>query len=143
MTIEGNKELVKRTWQTLLGGNPDAALANLTDDVTWFVTGTLKGVSGLKKGKEAVRAFVGSVAQAFPGGLETEIKNTYGEGDTVILELVNRGTSVRGKPYENEYCFIFDLAGGKIRAVREYVDLAKATVALAGDGHGAGSGGAR
>jgi uncharacterized protein len=130
MTIEANKEFVKRTWQKLLGGDAEGALANFADDVTWFLTGKLEGVSGLKKGKGAVREFLGGVAEAFPGGLTSEIKNAYGEGDTVIVELVNRGTSATGKPYENEYCFVFDLAGGKIRAIREYVDLEKAKIAL-------------
>jgi uncharacterized protein len=130
MTIEGNKDFVKRTWGTLLGGNVEAALANFSDDVTWFLTGKLDGVSGLKNGKEAVRAFLAGVAQAFPAGLKTEFKKAYGEGDTVIVELVNRGTSATGKPYENEYCFVFELAGGKIRAIREYVDLEKAKIAL-------------
>jgi len=131
MTIEANKELVKRTWQTLLGGSTEEALANFSDDVTWFLTGKLEGVSGLKKGKQAVREFLGGVKQAFPAGLEPEFKKVYGEGDTVVIELVNRGTSVTGKPYENEYCFVFDLAGGKIQAIREYVDLEKAKIALA------------
>ena len=84
MTIEANKDLVKRTWQTMLGGNVEGALANFSDDVTWFITGKLEGVSGVKKGKQAVRAFLDSVMQAFPGGLKTEINKAYGEGDTVI-----------------------------------------------------------
>ena len=54
------------------------------------------------------------------------------DGDTVILELVNRGTSVTGKPYENEYCFVFELGGGRIRAISEYVDLDKAKIAVSG-----------
>jgi ketosteroid isomerase-like protein len=48
----------------------------------------------------------------------------------VIRELVNRGTSALGKRYENEYCFVFELAGGRIRAVREYLDTEKARVAV-------------
>jgi uncharacterized protein len=130
MTIEANKDFVKRTWQMLLGGNMDGALANFSDDVTWWINGKLEGVSGMKNGKEAVRAFLGGVTQAFPAGLKTEIKKTYGDGDTVIVELVNRGTSATGKAYENEYCFVYELAGGKIRAIREYVDLEKAKLAL-------------
>lgn len=39
--------------------------------------------------------------------------------------------SATGKPYENEYCFVFDVRGGKIQAIREYVDLEKAKIALA------------
>jgi len=130
MTTEANKDFVKRTWQTLLGGDLEEALGGFSDDVTWFLTGTLEGVSGLKKGKAAVREFLGGVRQAFPAGLESEFKKAYADGDTVIIELVNRGTSARGKPYENEYCFVFELAGGKIHAIREYVDLDKAKIAL-------------
>jgi ketosteroid isomerase-like protein len=29
-------------------------------------------------------------------------------------------------PYENEYCFVFEIEGGKIRRIREYVDTQKA-----------------
>jgi len=130
MTTEANKEFVKRTWQMLLGGNMEGALANFSDDVTWWINGKLDGVSGMKNGKEAVRAFLGGVTQAFPAGLKTEFKKAYGDGDTVIVELVNRGTSATGKPYENEYCFVYELARGKIRAIREYVDLEKAKLAL-------------
>jgi len=130
MTIEANKEFVKRTWQMLLGGDLEGALANFSDDVTWWISGKLEGVSGMKKGKEAVRGFLGGVTQAFPAGLKTELKKAYGDGDTVVVELVNRGTSATGKPYENEYCFVYEIAGGKIRAIREYVDLEKAKIAL-------------
>jgi ketosteroid isomerase-like protein len=130
MSIEANKDFVKRTWQTLLGGDTEKALASFAEDVTWFLTGKLQGVSGLKRGKQAVREFLGGVMQAFPGGLTSEIKKMYGEGDTVIVELVNRGLSATGKQYENEYCFVFELGSGKIQAIREYVDLEKAKIAL-------------
>jgi ketosteroid isomerase-like protein len=130
MSIEQNKALVTKTWKMLLGGEADAALASFADDATWWLSGTLEGISGVKKGRAELTAFMGNVAAAFPDGLRTEILKTYGDGDTVILELVNRGTSATGKPYENEYCFVFELAGGKIRAIREYVDLEKVKIAL-------------
>jgi len=130
MANEANKELVKTTWLALLGGDRERALANIADDVTWWIAGVMDGVSGTKKGKGAVEGFLGTVTQAFPQGLKTEIKKVHGDGDTVVVELVNRGTSALGKPYENEYCFVFELGGGKIRAIREYVDLEKARRAL-------------
>jgi uncharacterized protein len=128
--VERNKALVTKTWHALLGGDPEGALANFADDVTWFITGKLPGVSGTKKGKAEVVAFLGTVATSFPSGLKSEFKRTYGDGDTVVVELVNRAVSATGKSYENEYCFVFDVGDGKIRAIREYVDLAKAIEAL-------------
>ena len=49
----------------------------------------------------------------------------------MIVELTNRSTTAGGRPYENEYCFVYDLEGGKIRAIREYVDTEKAVAAFA------------
>ena len=43
-------------------------------------------------------------------------------GNTVIVELTNRGTPDNGKRYENEYCFLYEIEDGKIRRIREYVD---------------------
>jgi hypothetical protein len=130
VSIEDNKALVTRTWEMLLGGDVERALANFSDDITWWITGTLDGVSGVKKGKPQVSAFFAGVTSVFPGGLKSEIQNVHADGDTVIVECVNRGTAMTGKPYENEYCFVFEVAGGKIHAIREYVDLDKARLAL-------------
>ena len=77
------------------------------------------------KGKPAVTGFFKSLGTAFPGGLKTEISRVYGEGDTVVMELTNRGQTAKGKQYENEYCFVLEFEGGKIRRVREYTDTAK------------------
>ena len=50
------------------------------------------------------------------------MRKIYCDGDTVIVEMTNRGKVANGKDYENEYCFIFEIEAGKIRRVREYVD---------------------
>jgi ketosteroid isomerase-like protein len=81
----------------------------------------------VKKGKQQVVAFIGGVAGAFPEGLKSEIRKVYADGDAVILETVNRGTSATGKAYENEYCFVFEVSGGKIQTIREYVEPARLT----------------
>src|ERR1700757_4967233 len=91
MTAEQNAELVRKTWQDLIGGKVDAALANMSDEVSWLIPGNVPNVSGLKRGKEEVRKFVSGIGQAFPQGLQTEIRKTHAAGDAVIVELTNRG----------------------------------------------------
>jgi len=130
MTAEQNAELVRGTWQDLIGRKVDAALANMSDEVSWLIPGNVPNVSGLKRGKEEVRKFVSGFGQAFPQGLQTEIRKTHVAGDTVIVELTNRGKAFNGKDYENEYCFVFELEGGKIRRIREYVDMHKVVQTL-------------
>jgi uncharacterized protein len=124
MTAEQNKELVTKTWQAFIKGDVDTALSNMSDEISWVIPGNLQGVSGLKRGKQAIREFGSNVGRTFPQGLNSEIRKVHAAGDdTVIVELTNHGKAANGKDYRNEYCFIFELEGGKIRRVREYVDL--------------------
>ena len=126
MSAEANKELVKKTWAAFAKGDIKAAFANMDDNVSWLVPGNLPGVSGLRRGKDDILKFMRGVSQIFPEGLQSEIKRAYADGDTVILELTNRGKVSNGKQYENEYCFVFELENGKVRRIREYGDTQKA-----------------
>jgi uncharacterized protein len=126
MTAEQNKDLISKTWNALLGGDLKLAMNNFADNISWLVPGNLPGASGLKRGKDEIAAFMRGVSTTFPEGLKTEFRRVYCDGDTVIVELTNRGKTARGKQYENEYCFVFEIEGGKIRRIREYVDTQKA-----------------
>lgn len=124
MTADQNKELVTKTWQAFIKGDVDTALANMSDEISWVIPGNLQGVSGLKRGKAAIREFGSNVGRTFPQGLNSQINKVHAAGDdTVVVELTNSGKTANGKDYRNEYCFIFELENGKIRRVREYVDL--------------------
>ena len=126
MSVEANKELVKTTWNAFVKGDIKTAFANMSDEISWLIPGDLPNLSGLRKGKAGILEFARSASKIFPSGLKSEIKRVYADGDTVIIELTNRGKVFNGKDYENEYCFVFEVEGGKIRRVREYVDTQKA-----------------
>jgi len=132
MTNEQKKELVTQTWTAFGQGDVKTAFANMSDNVSWLIPGSIPGVSGLKRGKDEILKFMAGVGASFPEGLKSEIRRTYCDGDAVILELTNRGKVSNGKNYENEYCFIFELEDGKIRRIREYVDTQKAKDILFG-----------
>ncbi len=126
MSVEANKQMVTSTWQAFVTGDIKTAFANMSDEISWLIPGNLSNLSGLRKGKPAILEFARNAARTFPNGLQTQINRTYADGDTVILELTNRGKLANGKDYDNEYCFVFEVEGGKIRRVREYVDTQKA-----------------
>jgi len=123
MSVEQNKAMVTQTWHAFVKGDIKGAFANMSDQVSWLIPGNLP-VSGLKKGKGALLDFARSAAKLFPNGLTTEIRRVYGDGDAVIVELSNTGKLANGRDYANEY-FVFEIEGGKIRRVREYVDTQK------------------
>src|SRR5882757_8793734 len=126
MNTEQKKTLVTETWTAFGKGDLKTAFGNMSDNVSWVVPGTTPNVSGLKRGKDEILKFMSGVGAIFPEGLNSEIKKTFCDGDTVIVELTNRGKVSNGKTYENEYCFIFELESDKIRRIREYVDTQKA-----------------
>lgn len=132
MTVDEKKRLVLDTWEAFRSGQVKAALANMTDDVTWWIPGLIEPISGLRRGKAEIVEFLRWAATTFPSGFRSEVRGIYAEGDTVVLELVNRSTTAKGTAYENDYCFVFVLEGEKIRAVREYVDTQKAVSIIGG-----------
>jgi uncharacterized protein len=125
MTAEEKKEFVTRTWTAFGTGDIKGAFANMDDNVSWLIPGNLPGVSGLKKGKDEILKFMSGVGGVFPEGIKSEFRRVYCDGDTVIVELTNRGKASNGKQYENEYCFVFELENGKVRRIREYLDTQK------------------
>ncbi len=124
MSVEQNKEIARKTWEAAVRGDVDTAAASLSDEVSWMLPSSVSA-GGPMKGKQAVAGFFKSLSAAFPGGMQTEIRRVYGDGDTVLMELTNRGQTAKGRQYENEYCFVLEFEGGKIRRVREYTDTAK------------------
>jgi uncharacterized protein len=126
MTAEEKKDLVTRSWAAIGKGDIKGAFANMSDQVSWLVPGNTPGVSGLKRGKDEILKFMSGIGDIFPEGLQSEIRKVYCDGDTVVVELTNRGKVRNGKQYENEYCFVFELEDGKIRRIREYADTQKA-----------------
>jgi len=132
MTSEQNKEMVKATWTAFGKGDIKTAFANMADNVSWLIPGNIPGTSGVKRGKDEILKFMSGIGTVFPEGLQSEITRAHATDDAVILELTNRGKVSNGKFYENEYCFVFELEGGKIRRIREYVDTQKAKDILFG-----------
>jgi hypothetical protein len=124
MSVEQNKKVARKTWEAAVKGDIDTATANISDEVSWLLPASVSP-GGPLKGKQAVAGFFKSLGTAFPSGMKTEIRRVYGDGDTVLMELTNRGQTAKGKQYENEYCFVLEFEGGKIRRVREYTDTAK------------------
>lgn len=120
------RELVATTWGAIVRGDVKAAFAVMSDDVTWSIPGALPGISGVKVGKAQIIDVLRRIAKTFPGGLTSDVRRLYADGDAVIIEMTNRGTTASGRSYVNEYCFVFEVEKGRIRAIREYVDTQKA-----------------
>ena len=102
----------------------------LADDVRWEVTGESRW-SRTYEGKRSVIAdFLGPVMEQFATRYRNSARRMTTEGDRVVVECRGEVTTKSGKPYNNEYCWVFRLEEGRIREVTEYMDTQLAESAL-------------
>jgi hypothetical protein len=123
-----NKEVVRKMGE---GKGLEAMLATMHDDVRWTIIGTTKW-SGTLNGKEELveRLMKPLFAQLeTPGSSTTD--NVIAEGDYVVVQSHASGrTTKSGKSYNNTYCMVFKVTGGKIKEVTEYCDTELITAAF-------------
>lgn len=123
MGIAESKQVIGEYFGALAKGDYPAAIAKFADDITWWVP-PASPMGGTYEGKDAVLGLFGSGTGLYDPSvpLAPEIVGMVAEGDKVAVELVITGRSAKGKDYRNHYHFLFTVRGGKIVAVKEYVD---------------------
>lgn len=124
MSVANNKEIVRTFIASVFGGvNRDNAIEMLADDCSWWMIGNLP-TSGLFEGKQTIIDKVlsadGGVIE--PGSFYANVKTLIGEGDHVAAEWTGGFKTVTGADYQNHYNVMFEVEGGKIKAIREYND---------------------
>ena len=126
--IESNKLIAKRFMQAMGSGDTVTIDSLITDDMIAICTGT-SVVSGTRKRDEVVAA-AAIFKQITKAGVDFEILTATAEDDRVALEMEGHGEMHDGKPYKNQYHFLFFLRDGKICKMKEYLDtkLADETV---------------
>ena len=122
MDGEASKRVVERYFEAMRTGAPDLPDL-LADDVTWWVP-EASPLGGTHAGKAAVLALMGSGTDLYDPTVpfEITIESIIAEGGRVAVQLVMEARTARGEPYRNDYHFAFEVADGKIAAVREYLD---------------------
>ncbi len=131
MSAGENKRLIQHIYEELSAGNSRPLVDAMADDVRWIVMGTTRW-SGAYEGKQAVLSrLLAPVRARFADRYTASAERIVAEGDIVVAEVRGRVTTRSGMPYNQSYCFIFRIAGGKIAEMTEYLDTELATAALA------------
>ena len=109
------KEIAWSWFEHLNAGRVDDAMAMLDDHGTWWNVGPRSGVP-IAAFKESAREILALMPMRFTlhGAIE--------EGECVLLEVESRSPRPDGGEYNNRYCYVFELAGSRVRHVREYPD---------------------
>ena len=124
MGASGNKKIVQHIFDEMANGNSAPLLESLADDFRFVVMGSSKW-SRSYDGKAAVLAELFVPLRAnMVGAITTIPVRLIAEGDYVVVEARGRNTTRQGKAYDNTYCNVLRLEGGKLKEWTEYCDTA-------------------
>ena len=130
MSVAENRQLVRDWLSALDEGDADRVCSFYSPELEYFVIGDwpLAGTFG----RDYMEANARDVFKVFPEGLRFSEERIVAEGDWVVLEMKSSGRHVSGRTYENHYTYWFEIAGGKIRQLREWLDTKHANDVLCG-----------
>lgn len=134
-----NKQRIMEMWRAF--GSRDEALiaAFFHEDAVWTAphnnaTAVALGAPSGFTGAANIAHFIArDFGRLFTRDVTSEQKGIYADGDVVIVESRLRATLANGRHYDNDYCFVFELEGGRVKLMREYMDTAKGYRMIFGD----------
>ena len=116
------KGVVERFFATFSTGDVDRIMDGLSDDASWWVSGNIAGMSGTNS-KQQLGDLLRAVGPMYTqGALRITPSSMIAEGNLVAVEAESFAELTSGKTYNNQYHFLIEVAGDKVRRVKEYSD---------------------
>lgn len=127
MSTAENKKLIEDIFA--VAGNPDPSardralfVASLAADATWTVMGQYSWSRTFTGKEQIMKDLHGHVRTLLVDPTRTLAHRFIADGDHVVVEAKGDNLTKAGLRYDNDYCLVFRLEGGKIREIREYCD---------------------
>lgn len=123
-----NHDLVATAWSTFAGGDHHAVAALFAEDAEWLAPAdnpAARSMGGVHHfvGRDEIAHFITELFPlVFVDDVDLQFRGFHSAGSTVVVEERMTATLAHGGHYDNEYCFVFELEGGLISQVREYMD---------------------
>jgi ketosteroid isomerase-like protein len=124
---KANRQLITDFLAAFGTGDVDKILSFMSDDSTYWVGGTIEGVSGTKSREEFGAMLSGFQENTKEGAITLTPEAYTVDGDRVAVETESYGALKNGRVYNNHYHFLFVCRDGKITEVKEYLDTEHVT----------------
>ncbi|MGD0289470.1 MAG: nuclear transport factor 2 family protein [Candidatus Binataceae bacterium] len=123
-----NKETVRKMGEAK---GLEQMLATMSDDVRWTIIGTTKYSLTMNGKQEITNKLLHPIFAELESMGTNHVDNVIAEGDYVVVQQHASGRKTKtGNPYNNTYCMVFKLIGGKIKEITEYLDTELVTAAF-------------
>ena len=120
--LDRNKALARTFFATFSSGDVPGILALMHDEGSWWVAGTMEGMSGSHAREPFGALLEGAKSLYVEKALRITPTSMIAEADKVAVEADSFATMTDGRLYANRYHFLITIRDGKIFEVREYMD---------------------
>jgi len=125
-----NKQLLQDIFAGLARGDSKPFVASLADDFCWTLTGTTAWSRTYRGKQEVMTHLMRPLFANFADQYTNTAQRFIAEGDWVAVECQGKVMTKAGKPYNNRYCWVCRVEGGKLKEVIEYMDTQLVATAL-------------
>jgi ketosteroid isomerase-like protein len=124
------KEVVINAWKTFKTRDAGQIASLFTPDAEWIAPADNATAIALSHthhmiGARQIAHFIASEMHKLFSDIDISFRAIHADGDIVVVEERMRATLPGGRPYDNDYCFVFTVFRGRISQVREYMDTRK------------------
>jgi ketosteroid isomerase-like protein len=121
-TEAANKAVVSDFLAIFSRGDVPGVLRCMADEATWWVSGTIAGMSGTYEKRTFGELLEGVKPVYKTGAMLFRPKSMIAEGPFVAVEADSYAELTNGRVYSNQYHLLFEIRGGKVLRVKEYMD---------------------
>ncbi|OHD69874.1 MAG: ketosteroid isomerase [Spirochaetes bacterium RBG_16_49_21] len=130
MSASENKKMLQVAFDALARGDGKPFVELWAPDFSWTITGNTAW-SRTYQGKEAVqRELMAPLFANFATRYTNHATRFIAEDDFVVVECRGNVTTKSGQPYNNSYCYVCRMSGGKLTELTEYLDTELVTKVL-------------
>jgi uncharacterized protein len=123
MDTESTRSLVQQFLAARSAGDVEGIAVLLADDAVWRLP--VSATFGPFEGRDVVaKALAGGVTGTLfdLSTLRRDVHKMVVDGDTAVVQQRLSATTLQGREYVNEYCWVYTCRDGKIALLEEYAD---------------------
>jgi uncharacterized protein len=122
MSTEKNVQTVKDFFAAAFGGDREAMLALVAEDIEWIIPGEDWPLTGTHRGHAGLTDLLKTESQTMEMSL-SEPREFVAQGERVLVVGFARGkVKATNKTFEDDWIFAITVRDGKLAKIREYVD---------------------
>jgi ketosteroid isomerase-like protein len=119
---EHTRELITRLFKEYENGALRQIMNAVADDVHWVLAGTNQLSGEYRSKSEFSDAIRDRMNPKLREPIRPSVRRITVDNDVAVVEFHGRATSISGRPYENDYCWILRVADDQIVEVTAYLD---------------------